>query len=46
MLIGFVGFTMLFFWLLRYRYRLEVKRDLKVADSVVEALALRRREGV
>jgi heme exporter protein C len=46
MLIGFVGFTLLFFWLLRERYRLEVKRDLKVAHSVDEALALRRREGV
>jgi heme exporter protein C len=46
MLIGFVGFTLLFFWLLRYRYRLEVKRDLKVADAVAEALALRQREGV
>jgi heme exporter protein C len=46
MLIGFVGFTLLFFWLLRERYRLEVKRDARVASTVDEALALRRREGV
>jgi len=46
MLVGFVGFTLLFFWLLRERYRLEVKRDLRVAHTVDEALALRRREGV
>jgi heme exporter protein C len=46
MLIGFVGFTLLFFWLLRERYRLEVKRDLLVASTVDEALAQRRREGV
>ena len=46
MLIGFVGFTLLFFWLLRERYRLEVQRDQKVAHTVDEALALRRREGV
>jgi heme exporter protein C len=46
MLIGFVGFTLLFFWLLRERYRLEVKRDLALARSVDDALALRQREGV
>ena len=46
MLIGFVGFTLLFFWLLRERYRLEVKRDLRVATTMDEALAQRRREGV
>jgi len=46
MLIGFVGFTLLFFWLLRERYRLEVKRDLLVASTVDEALMQRRREGV
>jgi len=45
-LLGFLGFTLLFFWLLRERYRLEVKRDLNVASTVDEALALRRREGV
>ena len=46
MLIGFVGFTLLFFWLLRERYRLEVKRDLRAASTVGEALMQRRREGV
>ncbi len=46
MLLGFLGFTLLFFWLLRYRYRLEVKRDLATANTVDEALALRQREGV
>ena len=46
MLIGFVGFTLLFFWLLRERYRLEVKRDLLVAATLDEALVQRRREGV
>ena len=46
MLLGFLGFTLLFFWLLRERYRLEVKRDLTSASAVDEALALRRREGV
>ncbi|HEY5121111.1 MAG TPA: cytochrome c biogenesis protein CcsA [Acidimicrobiales bacterium] len=46
MLLGFVGFTLLFFWLLRERYRLEVKRDVTSASSLDEALALRRREGV
>jgi heme exporter protein C len=46
MLISFVGFTLLFFWLLRARYRLEVKRDLSMALVVDEALSLRRREGV
>ncbi|MBW4030820.1 MAG: hypothetical protein HIU57_09165, partial [Acidobacteria bacterium] len=46
MLIGFVGFTLLFFWLLRERYRLEVKRDLLLVTTVDEALLQRRREGV
>ena len=46
MLLGFVGFTLLFFWLLRERYRLEVKRDVTSVSSLDEALALRRREGV
>jgi heme exporter protein C len=46
MLLGFVGFTLLFFWLLRERYRLEVKRDITSASFLDEALALRRREGV
>ena len=46
MLLGFVGFTLLFFWLLRERYRLEVKREARVVVALDEALALRRREGV
>jgi heme exporter protein C len=46
MLLGFVGFTLLFFWLLRERYRLEAKRDVTSVSSLDEALALRRREGV
>lgn len=46
MLLGFVGFTLLFFWLLRERYRLEVKRDARREHSFEEALTLRRREGV
>ncbi|NNN09012.1 MAG: cytochrome c biogenesis protein CcsA [Acidimicrobiaceae bacterium] len=46
MLLGFVGFTLLFFWLLRERYRLEVKRDVASAATLDEALSLRRREGV
>ena len=45
-LLGFVGFTLLFFWLLRERYRLEVKRDAASTVALDEALALRRREGV
>ena len=46
MLFGFVGFTLLFFWLLRERYRLEVSRERLVATAVDEALTQRRREGV
>ena len=46
MLCGFVGFTLLFFWLLRYRYRLEATRDLRAATAVDEALAARRGEGL
>ncbi|HEY5112212.1 MAG TPA: cytochrome c biogenesis protein CcsA [Acidimicrobiales bacterium] len=46
LLISFVGFTVLFFWLLRARYRLEVLRDERYAASLEEALVQRRREGV
>ena len=46
MLVGFAGFTLLFFWLLRERYRLEVLRDDRIARRVDEALDLRRLEGV
>jgi heme exporter protein C len=45
LLISFIAFTMLFFWLLRYRYRLEVQRENLAGDSLEEALASRRREG-
>ena len=45
MLMGFAGFTLLFFWLLRERYRLEVSRDAASRSDVDEALALRRAEG-
>jgi len=40
------AFTLLFFWLLRARYRLEVLRDARYAASLDDALAQRRREGV
>jgi heme exporter protein C len=40
------AFTLLFFWLLRARYRLEVLRDQRYAASLDDALAQRRREGV
>ncbi|HEY5267364.1 MAG TPA: cytochrome c biogenesis protein CcsA [Acidimicrobiales bacterium] len=46
LLISFLGFTMLFFWLLRARYRLEVLRDERYNASLEEALVQRRREGV
>jgi len=45
LLISFLAFTMLFFWLLRYRYRLEVQRENLAGASLEEALAARRREG-
>jgi heme exporter protein C len=46
LLISFLGFTLLFFWLLRARYRLEVLRDERYATELEEALVQRRREGV
>jgi len=45
LLASFVGFTMLFGWLVRARYRLEVRREAALRASLDEALALRRREG-
>ena len=45
LLISFIAFTMLFFWLLRYRYRLEVLRENLAGASLEEALSARRREG-
>src|ERR1700734_1113702 len=44
--ISLFAFTLLFFWLLRARYRLEVRRDERHASSLEEALEQRRREGV
>jgi heme exporter protein C len=41
-----VAFTLLFFWLLRARYRLEVLRGERDQASLEEALVQRRREGV
>ena len=43
--ISLFAFTLLFFWLLRARYRLEVRRDERQASSLEEALDQRRREG-
>lgn len=44
--ISLFAFTLLFFWLLRARYRVEVLRSERSSASIDEALALRRREGV
>jgi heme exporter protein C len=45
MLLSFVAFTLLFFWLLRARYRLEVRRDDDDQANLVEAIARRQAEG-
>jgi hypothetical protein len=45
LIISFVGFTLLFFWLLRARYRLEVQREALTTATLDDALATRRREG-
>jgi hypothetical protein len=45
LLISFVGFTLLFFWLLRARYRLEVRRESVASAALEEALLARQREG-
>lgn len=45
LLISFVGFTLLFFWLLRARYRLEVERERHQRAALDEALTQRQREG-
>jgi hypothetical protein len=46
LLLSFVGFTLLFFWFLRARYRLEVLRESTQQMMLDEALLLRQREGV
>jgi heme exporter protein C len=45
LLISFVAFTLLFFWLLRARYRLEVSRDHTRSVALEASLDMRRREG-
>jgi heme exporter protein C len=45
LLISFVGFTLLFFWLLRARYRLEVERETNQRAALEQALIARQREG-
>ena len=45
LLISFVGFTLLFFWLLRARYRLEVARERVERATLDAALSQRQREG-
>jgi len=45
LLLSFVAFTLLFFWLLRARYRLEVRRELASSAQLTDALSTRQREG-
>lgn len=45
LLLSFVGFTLLFFWLLRARYRLEVARGAATQQALNVALVERRAEG-
>jgi heme exporter protein C len=46
LLVSFVAFTLLFVWLVRARYRLEVTRAERQRADFADALELRRREGV
>jgi heme exporter protein C len=46
LLISFIAFSLTFAWLLRARYRLEVKRECSGAESLEIALERRRAEGV
>lgn len=45
MLLSFFAFTLTYFWLLRLRYRLEVKREASTQVSLDAALRQRRSEG-
>jgi heme exporter protein C len=45
LLMSFVAFTLLFIWLLRARYRLEVRRDAVSSTQLAQALVTRQREG-
>jgi heme exporter protein C len=45
LLLSFLGFTLLFFWLLRARYRLEVLREETQRATLDLALEMRQREG-
>jgi heme exporter protein C len=46
LLLSFVAFTLAYVWLLRARYRLEVKRELSNFETLDVALERRRAEGV
>ena len=46
LLISFVAFSLAYAWLVRARYRLEVRRDATNNQSLESALASRRAEGV
>jgi heme exporter protein C len=45
LLLSFVSFTLVYFWLLRARFRLEVRRSRRASHVLDDALELRRREG-
>jgi len=45
LLLSFVSFTLLYAWLLRARYRLEVARERATTATLSDALEQRRREG-
>jgi heme exporter protein C len=46
LMLSFVAFSLLFFWLLRARYRLQIAREAHHERSLDDALTQRRREGV